>query len=178
MNTVVKTFKIFSLAAVAAILSIGTAAAQSDQEISDEKITAYIIVMDSVDALGSKIQEDIGNMIKDHELLDGGRAYQTISSAKGDSVKLAEEGITEEQIAAYNEIMQEMETRKNELNEIFVTLVKEKVGAAEYNQIKKGLRSDPELKERYDAIAAEIEEEKTAEGENAEPANENSETVN
>ena len=176
MNKVVKTFKLFSLAAFAAILSIGTAAAQSDQEISDEKITAYIIVMDSVDELSSQIQEDMGNRIKEHELLDGGRAYQTISSAKGDSVKLAEEGITDEQLAAYNEIMVEMENRKKELNEIFVTLVKEKVGASEYNQIKKGLRSDQKLKDRYDAIAAEIEEEKSAEEEDA--TKENTETVN
>ncbi len=176
MKTIIqKTIRTVSLTAVAAFFSIGVASAQSDQEISDEKITAYIIVMDSVDALSSQISEDFSVMIKEHELLDGGRAYNTITSAKGDSVKLAEEGITDEQLAAYNEIQKEMESRKAELNKTFSTLVKENVGAAEYNAIKRGLKNDPELKERYEAIAAEREEEKTAEGDSE---NQSTDSVN
>ena len=157
MNRISKTFQIFSVAALAAFFSVGTAFAQGEPEITDEKLEAYVIVMDSVDALRAQLSEDISTMIKEHELMDGGRTFNVIRTAQGDSVKLAEEGITPEQIAAFEELQQIMTERQQALNETFNTLVKEQVGVSEYNAIRKGISSDEDLKVRYEAIVAERE---------------------
>ncbi len=156
MDRVPKLVKLFTLFLVAGFFNLGHALAQ-DTEVSDDKLKAYIMVMDSVDVLRADLSENVSNMIVEHELMDGGRAYNTIKSAQGDTVKLSEAGITEEQIAAYDELQKELSDLQTALNDSFSKMVKEHVGIGEYNQIRKGLRSDAELKERYDALAAEAE---------------------
>lgn len=169
----VKTVKLFSLFLVAGLLGMGSAMAQSDTEVSDENLRSYVMVMDSVDQLRSQLSEDVSAMIRDHELMDGGRAYGKIKTAGGDTVKLKEEGITEEQVKAYEELQEQVAKMQAELNASFSEMVKEHVGISEYNKIRKGLGSDDELKARFDAIAAEMNEDEASpeEGE-AEPAEE------
>lgn len=150
----VKLVKLFTLFLVAGFVSLGSAMAQ-DSEVSDEKLQAYVVVMDSVDVLRTTLSESVSEMIKSHEMMDGGRVYNKIKLAQGDTVKLAEEGITEEQLAAYDEIKEEVAELQAELNETFSEMVKEQVGIADYNKIRKGLRSDAELKERYKELMAE-----------------------
>lgn len=166
MNNIAKTFKIFSVAVVAAFFSLGTANAQ-DAEISDEKLEAYVMVMDSVDALRAQLSEDISNMIKEHELMEGGKIYSDIKAANGDTVKLTEQGITPEQIAAFNEIENTMAERTSQLNSAFSEMVKEHIGVSEYKAIKAALKNDEELKEKYETLMAEREgtETPTEEGE-------------
>lgn len=150
--------KLFTFFVVAGFISLGNAKAQ-DTEVSDEKLKAYIMVMDSVDVLRTELSESVSNMIVSNELMDGGRTFNTIKSAQGDTVKLTEAGITEEQLAAYEELQQELTELQASLNETFSQMVKEHVGIREYNQIRKGLRSDEELKERYEVLVAEVEAE-------------------
>jgi hypothetical protein len=162
MDRVLKLVKLFTLFIAAGFLSLGNAMAQ-DTEVSDEKLKAYIMVMDSVDVLRSSLSKEVSNMIVSNELMDGGRAYNSIKSAQGDTVKLTEAGITEEQLAAYDELQQELTELQAGLNETFSGMVKEHVGVSDYNKIRKGLRSDAELKKRYEALVAEAEAESEAE---------------
>lgn len=150
--------KLFTFFVIAGLVSLGNARAQ-DTEISDEKLRAYIMVMDSVDVLRAELSESVSNTIVSNELMDGGRTFNTIKSAQGDSVKLSEAGISEEQLAAYEELQQELTELQASLNETFSEMVKEHVGVKEYNQIRKGLRSDEELKGRYEQLVAEAEAE-------------------
>lgn len=182
MNKIVKTFKFFSAAAIAAFFSVGTAFAQDNAEVSDEKLEAYVMVMDSVDILRAQIQEEISTMIMENELMNGGKAYNEIKTAGGDTVKLTEQGITPEQIAAFNEIENAMAEKSAALNSKFSEMVKEHVGIADYKAIKSGLSNDEGLKERYEAILAEKEEGETGAAEEAEgagttPSGENTETA-
>lgn len=165
MYRALKLVKLFTLFIVTGFLSLGNVVAQ-DTEISDEKLKAYIIVMDSVDVLRTELSENVSNMIVGHEMMDGGRVYNKIKSAKGDTVKLAEEGITEEQLTAYDELQQEVSELQAELNETFSEMVKEQIGIADYNKIRKGLRSDAELKERYEVLVAAETEEQEEQGGN------------
>lgn len=159
MQMLVKTFKLFSLFLVAGLLGMGSVMAQTETEVSDEDLRSYIMVMDSVDQLRAELSENVSEMIKSHELMDGGRAYSKIKAADGDMEKLEEEGISEEQVAAYEELQAQVEEMQAELNTTFSDMVKEHVGIAEYNKIRKGLQSDEELKARYDELAAETNEE-------------------
>ena len=157
MIKIMKTFKFFSVAAIAAFFSVGTAFAQ-DTEVSDEKLEAYVMVMDSIDILRNQIQEDISALIMENELMAGGKTYNEIKSAGGDTLKLTEQGITPEQIAAFNEIENAMAEKSAALNSKFSEMVKEHIGVADYKTIKKGLSSDEELKVRYEALLAERQE--------------------
>ena len=161
MNKITKTFKIFSLAAMAAFFSVGNAFAQ-DAEISDEKLEAYVMVMDSVDALRAQLSQDISSMIKEHELMEGGRIFNEVKTAQGDTVKLAEQGITPEQIAAFNEIENTMAERTAALNSTFSEMVKEHIGVADYKKIKDAVSKDEEVKARYETLMAERQEEDAA----------------
>lgn len=167
MHKMFKKMKVALIAAAALFFSVGSLMAQDEAPVADEKLEAYVVVMDSVEVLRVQLSDTIKALIVGHDLMDGGRAYNAIKSAKGDTVKLAEEGISPEQIAAYEELQQQIETKQAELNEIFSEMVKEHVGVSEYNQIRKGLRSDDELKERYEAIIIERKEEQTGEGNSA-----------
>lgn len=173
MHMLVKTVKLFSLFLVAGLLGMSSAVAQSDTEVSDEELRSYVMVMDSVDQLRTQLSEDVSQMIRDHELMDGGRAFSKIKAAGGDAEKLEEEGISEEQLEAYEELQEQVAEMQAELNAAFSEMVKEHVGVSEYNKIRKGLGSDEELKARYEAIAAEMNEDEASleEGE-AEPAEE------
>lgn len=171
MYMLVKTVKVFSLFLVAGMLGMGSAMAQSDAEISDEDLKSYIMVMDSVDQLRTQLSEDVSEMIKSHELMDGGRAYSKIKAANGDAEKLEEEGISEEQIEAYEELQEQVTEMQAELNSTFSDMVKEHVGIAEYNKIRKGLSADEELKARYEALAAEMnDDEESGEDDGSQPA--------
>ena len=152
MNRAVKMVKAFTLAMAAVFFSLNTAVAQDGVEITDDKLEAYIMVMDSVTVLKTQLSDTVSAMIVGHELMDGGRAYNTIKAAAGDTVQLTEEGITDEQLMAFEELQKKREELESALNESFSNLVKEHVGIAEYNAIRKGLRNDPELKERYQAL--------------------------
>lgn len=163
MYMLVKTFKVFSLFLIAGLLGIGSAMAQSDAEVSDEDLKSYIMVMDSVDQLRTQLSEDVSEMIKSHELMDGGRAYSKIKAANGDAEKLEEEGVSEEQVEAYEELQEQVSEMQAELNSTFSEMVKEHVGVANYNKIRKGLNSDEELKARYETLAAEMNEGEEAE---------------
>lgn len=162
MHKMIKMLKPLTVAAVLGIFSMGKVMAQDEAAVPDEKLEAYIMVMDSVEVLRVQLSDTLSAMIVSHELMDGGRAYSTMKAAKGDTVKMAEEGITPEQIAAYEDLQQQMEERKAELNETFSQMVKEHVGVSEYNKIRKGLRSDDELKERYETLLAEQEGEESS----------------
>lgn len=161
MNKITKTFKIFSLAAMAAFFSIGNAFAQ-EAEVTDEKLEAYVMVMDSVDALRAQLSQDISTMIKEHELMEGGRIFNQVKSAKGDTVKLVEDGVTPEQIAAFNEIETTMAERTAALNSTFSEMVKEHIGVADYKKIKDAINNDEEVKERYETLMAERQESEEA----------------
>lgn len=153
-----KTVKLFSLFFLAGMLSMNTAMAQSDEEVADEDLRAYIMVMDSVDTLRAKLSEDVSALIINHELMDNGRVYTTIKAADGDAEKLEEEGITQEQIEAYEELEEQVNEMKAELNATFSEMVKEHIGVAEYKKIRKGLQSDEEIKARHQALTEEMQE--------------------
>ncbi|WP_017731891.1 hypothetical protein [Nafulsella turpanensis] len=151
-NRTVKMVKTFVMVIVLALFGFNNAVAQDGTEITDDKLEAYIMVMDSVTVLKTQLSDTVSAMIVEHELMDGGRAYNIIKSAAGDSVQLAEEGITDEQLVAFKELQKKREELEAALNESFSNLVKEYVGISEYNTIRKGLKNDPELKERYQAL--------------------------
>lgn len=136
-----------------------------DEQIQEEDLRKYAVVMDSIDAMKSNIQKEYNTLIQSEDLMAGGRRFVEIQSAAGDSVKLEELDVTEEEMMVYNNIQAEYQDMTATFKENYTSLIKEELGGTLYNQITKALRSDAALKARYEEILTEV---KQASGENVE----------
>ncbi len=149
---------------------------QDEEPLTDEELKKYALVMDFADQEKEKLKEAYNASIQDNELMDGGRRFKEIQGADGDEAKLQEIGATPEEIEAYNQIEEANKERIEAFKEAYTEKIKdnEQLGAGLYNRITKELKSDAELKARYEGILEGIKSER-AEGEEEEVEDEGSE---
>ena len=145
------------------------AAFAQEEEVTDEELTAYATLLLQIDSMKVAAKTQFSEMVKTHELMDGGRRYNAIKKAKGDEAKLAEIEATEEEIAAYNDLVAKNGEVSANIKTFLSTTVKEGIGAKKYNVIKKKLKADADFKAKYDAVFAELKAK--MEGETAEETN-------
>lgn len=140
-------------------ITVSTAIAQ-DKEITDEELTTYAVVMDSIDVMKQKIQDDLNEMIQGEDAMKGGRRYLEIQKAAGDPAKLEELEVTEEEQMVYDNIQAKYDELTAAFKDSYTKLIQDELGGTLYNDITKALRENGEVKERYDAIAAKQKESK------------------
>ena len=161
MQNNLKQMKTIIMAFVVVIISgsfFSTAYAQ-DEEVTEEELEKYAMVMDSIDAMKNKIQEDYNELIQSEELMQGGRRFVEIQGAAKDSVKLNELSVTQEERMVYDNIQAKYEEMTAEFKNKYTALIKDELGGTLYNKITKALNSDPELKARYEEILSNMQEE-------------------
>lgn len=141
-------------------IAVAPAYAQDEGEITDEELATYAMVMDSIDVMKQKIQDDLNAMIQSEETMKGGRRYLEIQKAAGDPEKLAELEVTEEEQMVYDNIQAKYEEMTANFKESYTKLIQDRLGGTLYNDITKALRDNGEVKERYDAISARQKESK------------------
>jgi len=134
-----------------------------DAEVSDEDLTAYATLLLKVDSMKLAAKAQFSEMVKNHELMDAGRRYNALKKAIGDEEKLAEIEATEEEIAAYNDLVAKNAEASASIKTVFSASVKEGIGAKMYNVIKKKLKADTDLKTKYDEIFASLKAQQEAE---------------
>ncbi|MGB3465404.1 MAG: hypothetical protein WBA74_09040 [Cyclobacteriaceae bacterium] len=143
-------------------ITLQTTAFAQEEEITEEDIVAYASLMLKVDSMKTAAKEQFSEMVKNHELMAGGKRYNELKKAIGDEEKLAEINATEEEIAAYNELVAFNTQASVDIKTVFSSSVKEGLGARKYNAIKKKLKTDADFKtkyqEIYDNMAGEMEE--------------------
>jgi hypothetical protein len=123
-------------------------AAQS--EITDEELEKYAVTMDSVEDMKASLLEDITEMVEANEKMTNAR-YNDLSKIIDDEAALKEAKATPEEIAFLNEVAAKKEEGTKKIQETFQTMAKEFVGASSYNKIKDELKTNPELKKRYES---------------------------
>ena len=161
MQNTSKQFRLFFIALFAVMVTgsfYNTASAQ-DEEVTDEELRQYAMVMDSIDAMKANIQKEYNDLIQAEELMQGGRRFVEIQGAANDSVKLNELQVTDEELAAYDTIQQKYEEMTATFKENYTNLIKDELGGTLYNKITKALNKDQELKARYQEILSEVKEE-------------------
>lgn len=126
-----------------------------DVAVTDEELLKYATAMDSVNELTTELMDTITLMVKSNENVSAAR-YNDLSKIINDETKLAEAKATPEEIAFVKQVAAEKAEGTAEINATFQRLAKEYVGAATFNKVKKALASDPSLKEKYDALMAEL----------------------
>ena len=121
-----------------------------DVEITDEELKTYAVGMNKIDSIKGAESEQYKNLIKSNEVLKG--RYNKVKKAYGDEAKLAEIEATPEEIAAYEGLQQTYADMKKRLNEMVPEIIKSDIGAAVYNKVRKGLKTDADLKARYEEV--------------------------
>lgn len=138
------------------VLSLNTITAFSqDATVSEEELTKYATVMDSVAEMSVVVQATLSDMVKESEVMNGTR-YNELSKIATDEAKLAEAKATPEEIAFLNEVAEKKKTETLKINQAFQSLAKDYLGAATYNKVKKALAADAELKVKYDSLIEEM----------------------
>ncbi len=148
---------------VMVLLVAGIGSAQAQDEISDEDIANYVRVMAQIDSMKVDMKTKTNDLVKNNELMDKGRVFNAIKKTKGDSVQIAALEVTPEQLAAYEEINMQIDQMTADFKSNYTSLIKDDLGAGVYNKIKKGLKSDDDLKARYQAAVEAYKPEETAE---------------
>lgn len=125
-----------------------------DAGVTTEELTQYAMVSAKIDSLKAGMKSKISEAVKSNELMDGGKLYNKLNKAKGDEAKLAEIGATEEQLAAYATIQEDITAYKAEFKTQYTAVVKDEIGAGTFNKVKKALKADAAVKAQYDEIVA------------------------
>jgi hypothetical protein len=123
-------------------------AATAQTEITDEELEKYAVTMDSVEDMKASLLEDITEMVKSNEKMTNAR-YNDLSKIIDDEAALKEAKATPEEIAFLKEVAAKKEEGTKKIQETFQTMAKDYVGASSYNKIKDALKTNPELKKRY-----------------------------
>jgi hypothetical protein len=123
--------------------------------ITDEALRQYALVMDSINDLTEQLKNRLTVLIKNNPKITEAR-YNQLVQLGSDHEKLKEAKATPEELAALQEINLKRTEETIKLSEVLKQLTTEKFGPAAYNAIRNAVKSDPEVKARYERILAEI----------------------
>lgn len=153
---------LLAIGVLVAIVIVNSSAVAQDVEITDEELKLYATVMNKIDSMKTDMKVKYNGLIKSEESMKGGRRFSELKKANGDEAKLVEIKATEEEIAIYNKIQVEYAKMTSDFKAGYPILIKEELGAGVYNKVKKALKTNSELKAKYDTV---VESLKPAEGE-------------
>ena len=146
------------------VAGMGLAKAQDEVSFTDEELTTYATVMVWAENEKERMTETYNGWINNDETLEAAR-FVKIKSANGDSVKLQEIEVTDEELVAFEQIQVNYDSMTASFKEVYVGKIKEDIGAALYNRLRKAMRSDADLKARYQAVYDGLMEDQSAEAE-------------
>lgn len=150
------------LGLVVAVMFFNNSLFAQEEEITDEELAIYATGMYKVDSVKNAVSAQYVEMIKGEEVLKG--RFNDLNKANGDETKLAEIEATPEEIAAYDKIQETYEVLKSDLKAMSIEIIKEDIGASIYNKVKKALKTDTELKTKYEAIVDSLQPEEEEDG--------------
>ena len=136
-------------------LALFSVSAQDNGVVTVDELKNYAVLMDSIEDMRQSLLDDMSESIKNNDQITAAR-YNDLSKIIEDSVKLKEASATELEITAIKKVISDRDKGAAQIQDTFKVLVKDLLGAASYNKVKKALKSDAELKRKYDAMLEEI----------------------
>lgn len=126
--------------------------AQSTTEITDEDLQKYAVTMDSVQAMQQTLREIVATTVQNNTVMSVAR-YNDLFKLTDDEAKLKAANATPEEIAFLKQIEDLRKVNIERINASYQSLAKDYVGLKTFNAIRKALKSDQELKARYDNLS-------------------------
>ncbi|WP_370087156.1 hypothetical protein [Ekhidna sp.] len=140
---------------------LSTANAQEESSFTDDELKTYATVMVWAEVEKERMTETYNDWINNDETLEAAR-FVKIKSAKGDSVKLQEFEVTDDELTAFEQIQASYDSMTSSFKEVYIGKIKEDIGVGLYNSLKKELKSNAEVKSRYQTIYDGLLEETTS----------------
>lgn len=145
----------------AMILAIGTSVF-SQENFSDEDLTSYATVMKWAKEEQAQMSETVSQAINENENLPGS-VYQELKKAmKAGDVNSTD--ASEEEVAEFLKVQELTDSLTSNFKTVYTDKIKSDIGAGLYNDLRKALKSDADLKARYEEILTSLAEEETQEG--------------
>ncbi|WP_286937387.1 MULTISPECIES: hypothetical protein [unclassified Algoriphagus] len=131
----------------------GFAQEANEEPVTDEEIEKYANVEFLTAQFVNDKTEELKNMISGNEIFQGGARYNEIKAVWGNEEKMAEANVTEDEIAAFQGVLDFMASLQEEAKEYKTNLIMddEILGVSTYNKVN-GAKSDPAIKEKIDSI--------------------------
>lgn len=143
-------------AAVVAVIALQSKAIAQDTEFTDEDLTKYATVMKWAADEKKSMGTTYNGWIKESEAIKSAKFSELKKAEKAGTLSDVE--ATTEELEAYNEIQTKYSEMTAAFKETYTGKIKSDIGAGLYNKLKKALKSDENVKARYDAIYAALEE--------------------
>ena len=134
----------------ALFVGFGMSANAQSEEVSDENLRRYAILMETVDAMKSEISVTLNEMIKNQEGMSGKR-FSELSKGEGEPASEFEQKFMD----TIEEMKKDRIEAIKEVNQLLATKMLPD-GGKTYKAIKEALSSDENVKARYEAILAKI----------------------
>lgn len=157
------TMKLKILVVCFTLCMTGTLVKAQDETVSEEDLKKYAIAMDSIENMKSTLIQTITEMVKSNENVSASR-YNDLSKIIDEEAKLKEANATEEEIAFVKSVATRKADETAMINETFQSLAKDYIGVKTYNSVKKALKDDPAIKEKYDTMLEELNKEDAEDG--------------
>ncbi len=139
------------------LLMVVAAHAQTSTGVTDEDLKKYAVTMDSVESMQTSLRELVAETVQTNTVMSVAR-YNELFKVQDDATKLQAANATAEEIAFLNQITELRKTSIANINATYQDLAKNYVGVKVFNQIRKSLQSDQQLKTRYENLAKEIDQ--------------------
>jgi hypothetical protein len=139
----------------ASFLSMTANSLFAQDQITDEELKKYVVMMDSIDDMKASLLKEIDAMVASNDQMKNTR-YNELYLTKNDSTKLAEAKATEAEIAFMKKVADAKSEGTVEITNTFRSLAKDYVGASSYNKIKAALKTDKALESKYKAMLEEL----------------------
>jgi hypothetical protein len=134
----------------------GQAQEQPGPQVSDEDLKKYAITMDSVKSMQESLQEIVAETVRSNTAMPVAR-YNELIKLQEDSTKLQAANPTAEELEFMELVDDLREVNIDRINAVYQELAKNYVGLKTFNQIRKSLESDQQLKARYDNLSKDVE---------------------
>ena len=138
------------IAGLCLLITLGTIKSIAQETLTDEELTKYATVMNWAKKQTTKMSKDVSAAVKADESLSG-TAYKKISKAfkAGDANST---DATQAEVDAFMVIQNNTDKSKAEFKVVYVEKIGSDIGNGLYNRIKKALKTDDDVKARYQAI--------------------------
>ncbi len=134
------------------VLFVGTSVFA--QDFSEEDLTKYATVMkwaeDQKADLSTTVKDSVKIWLDESGVLTASLYNELSKASKSGTVEEVE--ASEEEVSVFTEIQGRIDEKKAVFKETYTTKIKEDIGAGLYNNLRKALKSDEELKARYDEV--------------------------
>lgn len=142
-------------AACTILMLFNTVKGQEKETFTDKEMLKFATVMLWAENEKQQMGDSLESWVKNNEKLSG-TAYNELSRAvKAGDINSAE--VTEEEKAAFQLIQEKIEVDKEAFKEVYTTKIKEDIGVSLYNRLNKALKSDVEIKAKYEEIYNKLE---------------------